>query len=74
MNRYCSESGLEVTITDCTFFRNYAGTSCGAYILLDVWPLVGTVDRTDYLQNEAPATQHDGAEWSAFPTVGQQSC
>jgi hypothetical protein len=57
-----SECGIELTIQGCTFFANYAGIKGGAMHLFNVWPLVATVDDTDFIHNVA--AYH--AVWSIF--------
>ena len=58
------ESGIEATVIGSTFYRNL-GTWAGALAVVDAWPLVWTVDRTDFIQNEALVTQHELVYWSA---------
>ena len=60
-----TESGIEVTVTGCTFYRNFGGFGQGALLAADVWPLVWAVDRTDFIHNEALLVQHDWVYWTA---------
>ena len=49
----------------CTFFCNFAGNYVGALYLLDIWPLVSTVEDTDFIHNDALAFQHEVYYWNA---------
>ncbi len=43
----------------CTFFRNFASYAMGAFQVLDVWPLVGIVDASDFIHGEALLVNHE---------------
>ena len=65
-----AESGIEVTVVACTFFRNFAA-SFQTISALDVWPLVWTVDRSDFIHNEALAANSEIVYWTAPVTAEQ---
>ena len=48
------ESGIDLTVLRCTFFRNFCGgsgiTSAAALGVFDAWPFAGKVDQTDFVR------------------------
>ena len=42
-----AESGIDLTVLRCTFYRNFAGLYAGALIVANAWPFVAnTADNT----------------------------
>ena len=58
------ESGIAVTVIGCTLFRNFAGWG-GTLIVINVWPLISTVVRTDFIHNEALVVNNEWVYWTA---------
>ena len=56
------ESGIELTILGCTFFRNFASYDA-ALFGIDVWPLVAVITDTDFIENDAIFMAHTHFGW-----------
>eukprot|EP01045_Picozoa_sp_COSAG04_P007883 COSAG04_NODE_422_length_14618_cov_11.903712_11_plen_1388_part_01 len=65
------ESGIALTVSACTFFRNFASFMAGALFVNDAWPLVAIVDNSDFLHNDAVLWRHDYFWWGTHsgPTL-----
>eukprot|EP01045_Picozoa_sp_COSAG04_P011836 COSAG04_NODE_775_length_10405_cov_20.166214_6_plen_1349_part_00 len=57
------ESGIALTISACTFFRNFA-YNAGALGVFDAWPLEAAIDDTDFVHNDCFLWQHECIRWS----------
>ena len=44
------ESGIDLTVLRCTFFRGFSGFMTGGIMVMDAWPFVGKVDETDFVR------------------------
>ena len=53
-----------MTVIGCTLFRNFAGWG-GTMIVVNVWPLISTVVRTDFIHNEALVVNNEWVYWTA---------
>ena len=53
-----------MTVIGCTVFRNFAGFG-GTLFVMDAWPLVWAMDRTDFIHNEALGVNNEWLYWSA---------
>eukprot|EP01045_Picozoa_sp_COSAG04_P017206 COSAG04_NODE_1505_length_6506_cov_4.798335_5_plen_972_part_00 len=62
------ESGIALTISACTFFRNFAGWTAGAVHVQDVFPLDAVIDGSTVLHNDASQCQHELFNWA--PNIG----
>ena len=57
------ESGIELTISSCTFFRNFASVGMGAMSIYDAWPLVLVDTGSDYIHSESFVCYHYYVTW-----------
>eukprot|EP01045_Picozoa_sp_COSAG04_P021668 COSAG04_NODE_2355_length_4284_cov_2.515173_1_plen_1336_part_01 len=59
------ESGIALTVSACTFFRNFAAYA-GGIAVYSAWPFEGVIDETDFLHS-----QHEEISWAAHsgPTL-----
>ena len=44
------ESGIDLTVLRCTFFRNFCAYFTAGLTMFDAWPFVGKVDETDFVR------------------------
>ena len=44
------ESGIDLTMLRCTFFRNFYAFIVAGLGVVDAWPFVGMVDETDFVR------------------------
>eukprot|EP01045_Picozoa_sp_COSAG04_P003494 COSAG04_NODE_143_length_23569_cov_6.195356_2_plen_749_part_00 len=58
------ESGIDLTMQQCTFYRSFSGYRAGALALWDVWPLVADISEIEFVHNEALVIPHDKFFWN----------
>ena len=49
------ESGIDLTVLRCTFFRNLCVFSDAGLSVWDVWPMAATVTDTDFVRTDSYA-------------------
>eukprot|EP01045_Picozoa_sp_COSAG04_P005864 COSAG04_NODE_279_length_18210_cov_5.657225_1_plen_1569_part_10 len=59
------DSGIEVTMRRCTYFRNHSPSFAGGLAVINVWPLTLLSEDVDFIQNEALVYQQDYYKWFA---------
>ena len=47
------DSGIDMTMLGCTFFRNFASSFSAAMQLSDLWPEVARLEENSFIHNEA---------------------
>ena len=46
----CADSGIDLTVLRCVFFRNWCGFIAAGVTVQGAWPFVGKVDETDFVR------------------------
>ena len=62
------ESGMDVVMVRCNFFRNFCPYYGGALVIYNAWPHTFSADAVDFVQNDGLIALHDMWEYTPLVT------
>ena len=60
-----AESGIDLTMLRCTFYRNFCPWITAGLLVTDAWPLVANMVENTFTHNDALVYVHDAFYWAA---------
>ena len=57
------DSGIDLTVLHCTFFRNFCSFAVASLAVTNVWPLVANIIANAFIHNDAVLTTGDYFYW-----------